>query len=273
MTHPILERLHSAEPDVRADACREALDDPSALLLIDALGDALGDPVDAVALAASDALARLAREVDGVGRVLQRALRSDDASRRWHAALTSARIEPPAPRLLPAIVEALASPSRERRWTAARLLVETGRMHPEVLKLALGLATTSESARVREMAIHCARELGADVTEAADALLAATRDRDRSVRRAALTALAALEDPPCKVYAKLVDLLDDASDGISRALAARALCALARTAAREPPDAAIAALRRLADADPDAELRAGAARALQSVARAANAGE
>jgi hypothetical protein len=53
VSHPIVERLQSPEADERASACRDAVEDPSAVLLIDELVEALGHPATAVPLAAS----------------------------------------------------------------------------------------------------------------------------------------------------------------------------------------------------------------------------
>ncbi len=229
MSRAIVERLKSACAEERIAACRDTVADPAAAAALDALGEALGDPVRAVARAASDALAQLAGKVDGVVPVVRAALRSDDAARRWHAALASARIEPPTPRLLPAIVEALASAQPEVRWEAARLLVEAGRANPEFLPFAVGLVANGDSATVRSMAVHCVRELGADCPESARALLQATRDRDRSVRRAALTALAGIAQPSREALERLREVASDPRDAASQRLAARALDALART--------------------------------------------
>ena len=260
MSHPIAERLRNANSDERASACRDAVEDPSATLLIDALAEALGDPVKAVALAASEALAHLAREIDEVKAVVRLALRSDDASCRWYAALTSARIEPPTPRLLPPIVEALANCDGDVRWMAARLLVETGRVNPEVLPLVVGLVTGGASTHVRRMAAHCVREIGPERPESAQALLAATRDPDRSVRLAALTALAGLTDPSRKVFDRLMEIITDPSDAASRKMAAYSLGVLARESSDELGEASMAALGQIAKADPDLDLRSVAAR-------------
>jgi HEAT repeat protein len=265
VSHPIVERLRSSKPDERAAACRDAIEDPSAVVLIDALGEALGDPVKAVAHAASDALARLAREIDGVEPVVRLALRSNNASRRWHAVLTSARIEPPTPRLLPPIVEALASSEGDVRWTAARLLVDAGRVNPEVLPLAVGLVTGGEPAEVRRMATHCVRELGPERPESARALLEGTRDSDRSVRHAALTALAGLTDPSGEVFDRLIEVIADPSDAPSRKMAAYSLGSLAREHADSLPKTSITALGKIAKADPDLDLRSVAERTLKQI--------
>lgn len=265
MSHPLVERLRSNNSDERASACRDAVEDPSATLLIDALAEALGDPVKAVALAASEALAHLAREIGEVKAVVRLALRSDDASCRWYATLTSARIEPPTPRLLPPIVEALASCEGDVRWMAARLLVETGRVHPEVLPLVVGLVTGGASSNVRRMAAHCVREIGPERPESTHALLTATHDPDRSVRLAALTALAGLTDPSRKVFDRLMELIIDPSDATSRKMAAYSLRVLAHQSTAELPEASIAALGQIAKSDPDLDLRAVAGRAWEQL--------
>lgn len=267
MSHPLVERLRSANPDERVAACREAVEDPSAIVLIDALGEALGDPVEAVAVAASDTLARLAQKIDGVESVVHRALRSGDASCRWFAVLTSTRIEPPTPRLLPPIVEALASSEGDVRWMAARLLVDAGRTNPEVLPLVIGLVTGGESAAVRRMATHCVRELGPERPESTRALLEGTRDPERSVRRAALTSLAGLTDPSREVFDRLIEAIADSSDAANRRLAAHSLSALTRDHADALPKASIAALQRIAEADPDLDLRSVAERALSQLGK------
>ena len=255
MTHPIVERLHSVDPSERRAACRDSVSDPSATLLVEALGEALGDSVVEVAREASDALARLAREVGGVPEVVHGALRSEVPSRRWFAALTSARIEPPSARLLAPAVEALASDRKEVRWNAARLLVDTGRTQPEVFPLVLGLSRGGESPQIRRMAIFCIRELAPERPESELALLAACRDSARFVRHAALTALAALTDPSPQVFASLVNVVIDPQDSPARRVAALALGALAiehRTLFRETAEPS---LRQIASGDADNEVR------------------
>jgi HEAT repeat protein len=271
VSHPITERLRSPVPNERVSACREAAEDPSATSLIDALGEALGDPIRSVAVAASDALARLSREIDGVEGVVHRALRSDDASRRWHAVLTSTRIEPPTPRLLPPIVEALAHRDGDVRWMAARLLVDAGRVNPEVLPLVVGLVTGGDSADVRRMATHCVRELGPERPEATRALLEGTRDSDPLVRRAALTSLAGLSDPSSEVFDRLAEVSADPSDAVNRKMAGYSLSALAREHTDSVPDASIAVLRKIAAADSDPDLRAAARHTLDQLEKAPEA--
>ena len=273
MTHPIVERLASPDPEVRRAACAEAAADASAVLLLDALGAALGDRAKAVVRAASDALVELAARVEGVDAAVKRALRSDDPRLRWGAAFTSARIVPPSPILLPALTGALAFEDGDQRWAAARLLVETGRLHPEVLPLLLGLARGGERPVVRRMAAYCLRELAPDRPEAARVLVEATRDADVGVRRAAFTALAALIDPPPEAVARLCEVLAADPDPATRRIAAVALGEIGAADPERLPASAGDALRRAAGGDnPDADLARLATRALERLRTAERPG-
>lgn len=222
MSHPLLARLADPRADERARACRDALGDPSAVVLVDALAEALGDPDRSVARAASDALAALGRRHD-VSDALRRALRSPEPGRAWGAARALSRLEPPSPRLLPALVSALGLPYGDDRWAAAHLLVHLGRVHDEVLPLLLGLAQSGGPPTCRAMAAHCLRELAPDLPESAEAILSVSRDADTRVRRAGLSALAGLLDPPENVLAELRERSQSDPDPASRKLAAAAL--------------------------------------------------
>jgi HEAT repeat protein len=263
MSHPLLERLTSTDPAERVDACRSAAHDPAAVILLDALEEALGDPVVAVARQASDALAEIGSRAPEVDALLRRALHGNRPNARWGAAFASARLAPPDPGLLPPLVEALACEASEVRWRAARLLVESGHVLPELQPLLGGLVTGDPRPRVRQMAAHCLRELAPDEPETAQILLEATRDRDLRVRRASLSALAALGDPPAAVAERLLEVSAVDADAASRCIAVDALGAIA---ARHPgalPTEAEGALRRVAARAEDGNLRDAAARALR----------
>ncbi|MDH3212105.1 MAG: HEAT repeat domain-containing protein [Myxococcales bacterium] len=263
MTHPLLERLAGSDPDDRRAACAEAARDPSAVLWIEALVEALGDPDKAVARAASDALATIGRTAPEVGAALRPALHGDDPMRRWGAAFTTARLEPPSEKLLPALVEALGLPDGDVRWAAAKILVETGRLVDSVLPLLLGLARGCEAPVVRRMATYCLRELAPDRPESAAALLEASRDEDLALRRAGLTALASLMEPPPAVLERLVEALAGDPDPASRRIAAAALGEVGAARREALPAGAMAALQRARASAPDCDLRAAATRALE----------
>jgi len=231
VSHPLLAELHSPEAARRAAACREAARDPAGALLAEALVAALGDPAAPVARAAAGSLVELARSGGGVLPLLKRALRSGTPGARIQAALALARLEPPGPALLPALVDALAAPEGDLRWSAARVLVDMGRLHGEVLGVLLGLVATAEQPSVRRMASFALRQLAPDRPEAARVLLEATRDGDVAVRRAAVTALAGLLDPPREVAARLAELRDDRDPALAR-LAGLALGELEKAEAR-----------------------------------------
>lgn len=271
MSHPILLRLASPDPAERRAACAAAASDPSATLLTAALCEALGDPAKTVSRAASDALVAIGRQRGDVDPALRAALHGADPARRIGAAFTLARISPPGPRLLPALVEALAGTDGDVRWAAARLLVEAGRVHGEVFALLTGLLRTAESAIVRRMAAFALRELAPEHGDTASALLEAARDRDLQVRRAALTALASLRGPPSSVAAQLLQTLATDADSASRCLAALALGELGASDAACVPAETRVRLREAAARSPDADLRRAIERAEARLAGAERA--
>jgi len=265
VTEPVsalLERLARADPEQRRDACQAAAESASAVFLIDALGEALGDPVKAVSRAASDALAEIGVRIGGVEDAIRVALRSDVPARRWGAAFTAARLEPPGPGLLPPLVEAMGSADGDVRWAAARLIVAIGRLHGEVLPLLLELARSGEPALLRRMASFALRELAPDRAETAEALAAASRDSDLQVRRAALTAMAALIAPPPRVASRLLEAIGQDDDDASRRLAALALGEIGAANPGALPPALLHQLREHEHRCEDPDLRRALRRAL-----------
>lgn len=161
------------------------------MLLLDALGAALGDPERSVAEAASRAIAAIAAAGADVSAVLREALRSRDPSRRFRAALASARSELPDRKLLPALVDALDFDASADRWAAARVIVEIGRSNDEVRRLLLGLMRRDPRPRLRAMALHALHQLAPDDPEALALCLEASGSADPELRRAAQIALRA----------------------------------------------------------------------------------
>lgn len=261
MSPALVERLQSPDPEARLRACRDAAEHPGAVLFAEALANALGDPVKAVASAASDALASLAQD-HAVTDVLHSALHAGEPRRALWAALTLARLEPPGLRALPALVEGLGLPDTKLRWRAARTLVQCGHLQPEVRPVLIGLSRDDPRPVVRRMARHCLRELAPDDPAAAEALLAGTGDPDVAARRAAYAALTALLDPPKAVLLSLGEALSSEPDPACRRIATAALAAIGAGA----PEAVLAALRRAREDPDDPDLRRGAARALDRIA-------
>ena len=261
MSHPLLVRLGDADKAVRAAACREIADDPGAVLLLEPLVGALGDPAREVARAASDALAALAPRHPEVDALLRRALHGDAPRSRWGAAWTKARLGPPDEGLLPALVEALGAGDPDTRWAAARILVDLGRQGGTALHVALGLARGAESPVVRRMSVFCLRELAAQDEAIAPALLEASADPDPDVRRAALTSFASLRDAPAFVVERLLAVLRDDDDPAARRLAVLALGELASHGAAGA-EKVREALEHSQRTDRDPRLRQAAVRAL-----------
>ena len=226
MSHPLLAQLRSADAAERAAACRAVASDPAGALLAEPVVAALGDPDKRVARAANETLVALARSGsgDGVVKLLRRALRGDPAPLRVQAAFVLARLEPPEPSLLPALVEGMAAPEGDLRWSAARVLVDMGRLHGEIVRVLLGLVHDAK-AGARRMAVFCLRELAPDSGAAALALVDASRDADAAVRRAAITAMAGLLAPPQDVLERLGEAAREA-DPIAAELARLALARL-----------------------------------------------
>jgi len=258
----VLAGLASSDVSERRAACRDSVGDPSAVLLLASLCEALGDTDRSVSRAASDALLELGARFGETTEALHDALTSDQPRRRWGAAHTLARLGPPSPRLLPALVEAMDSPHGDVRWTASRILVETGRLHDEVLTVVAQLARAAESAAVRRMAIFALRELAPDQPAAASALLDASHDAEPAVRRAAYTAMTALLDPPDAVIERLTETLATDSDTASRRIAAMALGEIGAGHGGRLPSPSLLALREAASTRADEHLSLAAGRAL-----------
>ncbi len=183
--------MQDRDPAIRAPAYREVADDPSAVLLLEALAAGLSDVERSVRRAAADSLVALAPRHGEVQPLVRRALRGTHPDARRAALDVARRLGPPEPGWLPALVEALASKRGDERWTAARLLVDLGRLHGETAGVAAGLAHADERPVVRRMALFCAVELAPDDPSTRALLEQSTGDEDPEVRQAAKIALGA----------------------------------------------------------------------------------
>jgi HEAT repeat protein len=115
------------------------------------------------------------------------------------------------------------------------------------------------------MAAYALRALAPDRPEAARVLVDATRDPDLAVRRAAFTALAALEAPPRGVGQRLLEALGAEPDAASRRLAALALGELGAADPDALPAGAQDALRAALRASEDLDLRRALERSLRKL--------
>jgi HEAT repeat protein len=169
---------------------------------------------------------------------------------------------------MPALVDALASSEGPVRWSAAKHLVDMGRVHGEVLPVLLEYSVREPSRDARRMAIHALRELAPDQAETADALLTTTRDPDLVLRRASLAALASLVGPPPEIIERLVEVLTDDRDCASQRIAVTSLGELGATSGQRISPAIETRLRDVADRAKDPGLRQAATRALRRIAEA-----
>ncbi|MGH0034852.1 MAG: HEAT repeat domain-containing protein [Myxococcota bacterium] len=259
MTHPVVAGLRAPEPEARRDACRAAVADPAAVLLLDPLVEALGDPDRTVSRAASDAIARIGGRQPETLRALRGALHGDSPAKRWGAAFTLARVTPPEPGWLPAVVEAMGSPDGDVRWAATRLLVDIARLDPGTGPVVLGLARGADQPAVRRMATFALRDLAPDDPATTAALLDNSRSPDAGLRRAAFTALAALCEPTRAVWDRLAESLASERDPGVRALAAHGAGELAARTREGLPRSVRALLEGLSSQSPSGVRRAAAA--------------
>jgi HEAT repeat protein len=193
---------------------------------------------------------------------LRTALASADPCARRTIALTGARLAPRELRLLPPLVEALGADDGTLRWGAARALVELGRTQGEVHPLLLHVARCDPSPLARRMAAFCLRDIGPDDPRTAAALLAASRDPELRVRRAALSALGSLLGPAREVEDRLREALAGEPDAASRRIAAAVLGTLGAADPAFVGAETRAALARARDGSPDPDLRRAAQRSL-----------
>jgi HEAT repeat protein len=224
VSQALAERLRAPEPAQRVAACREIARQPAAAAFLPALANAMGDADKTVSRAACDALIALGSGLVEVGPLLRRTLLqptpgSDGAQRRWGAAFALAQLGPPGCELLPAAIEAMGSTDPDVRWAAARVLAATAALHEEALRLLLDLVADGATAPLRRTAVFALRQLAARPDIAA-ALIAATSDREVSVKRAALSALARSPHALDGAAPRLQAILRSDPDLGSRALAA-----------------------------------------------------
>lgn len=259
--------LRSADARERVRACVALRSDPSAIAQLDALIGALGDDEREVARAAAETLAGL-QEAEVTNRLLH-TLADGSEARRFGAAFALQARAPGEAALLPVFEEALGSRDRDRRWAASRALTTLAAQQPAIHAVLCRCARSDPRAEARRMACYTLRGVRPDRVETRDALLHATHDRDRAARRAALTALAALESPDGSVWARLERVLASSeADAAARRIATAVVASLAGRAA--VPVAVSRALEACLEA-PDAALSRGAARALRDADAASRA--
>ncbi len=193
---------------------------PQTALSSEQLLERLGARDRLVQRRACDALAaRLGSEPELRERVLER-LRSESPGERFAAAFVLFRADRPSLRLLPVLLQALELEDGDMRWQATHMLAMLGRLHGEVLPVALHEVASAESPLRRRMALYVLRELAPEQAETARACLRALEDPDPDVRRAALTCFGKLGDPDRDALSRVLEILRDGADPRARRIAA-----------------------------------------------------
>lgn len=262
MSGALLERMQHADPEIRRRACEECGQDGPADAVVAALVRALDDPEKSVVRAASDALVAIEASSGGTRTALARGLQADTLQARFGAASALTRILPSDPQSTTVLFEALTRGDGDMRWAALRLLIAAGPDQPDIQLELTRLATEGHDPPARRIAAFGLRDLAPAAASTERALAAASDDPDVHVRRAALSAMAALVGPAEASLIRLVEALDDA-DGGSRRIAAVALGALGARH-RELGPRLCEPLRRVLDS-PDENLRRAASRSLERI--------
>jgi HEAT repeat protein len=254
----LADRLRSDAVDERRAAIAEIATrtavDPAEL---DSLVACLGHPAKAIQRPAADAFHALAQQGIPVGTLLTAALDATDPRLRFGAAYALARLGPPPPAALAALLSALALDDGDVRWAAADLITRTEPRTEAVAGL-LPLVATGNAPQ-RKMALYCLRDLGTASEEVKRAALAALDDPDGGVRLAAMATLTRLAKSNPSAAADGILKALDAEDPRERRAAAAALGDLGLDT-----NAVRAALEKAAKAD-DASLRRAAERSLRKL--------
>jgi HEAT repeat protein len=172
-----------------------------------------------VQLEACEAAVALVRRDPELNAELVALLRAAPPHVRFAAAWVLFRARRPNLRLLPALLGSLELEDGDRRWEAAQMLVQLGRIDASVttvLQHEVGQASAPER---RRMAIFALRELAPEDARTRSALLLALEDSDGAVQRASLASLVKLDDPDGECLSRALAILNGAGDLRTRQLA------------------------------------------------------
>jgi hypothetical protein len=136
-------------------------------------------------------------------------------------------------RLLPALLGALELADGDRRWEAAQMLVQLGRIDASVATVLRHEIAQASAPERRRMAIFALRELAPEDAQTRTALLLALSDPDAAVQRASLASLVKLDDPERECLERALALLREPGDLRTRQLAS----AVAAQLLAQHPDA------------------------------------
>jgi hypothetical protein len=203
---------------------------------------------------ACEAAVAQARKDPELGAALVELLRGGSAHQRFAAAWVLFRARRPNLRLLPALLSSLELADGDRRWEAAQMLVQLGRIDASVATVLRHEIAQASAPDRRRMAIFALRELAPEDAQTRAALLRALDDPDGAVQRASLASLVKVDDPERECLDRALALLNEAGDLRTRQLASAVAVQLlarhpdARDAVRTALEAASAGPESLARA-------------------------
>lgn len=231
---------------------------PNSPHVVQALIDALGDPVDAVRMSAGVALTTEGVRAEGAVPALHHALHdSAHVTVRWQAAMILGRLAASAgQQSVPVLTEALSDREPQVRAAAAEALGRIGRASASALPQIIRLVGDPD-ATTRLKAIEALSNIARD-TSIVDPLVVALSDAAPEVRRAAAAALGALRTSTSRSIAGLAHALKDSSPAV-RAAAALAIAEIGPPA-RDSRVALLAARR-----DSSAQVRRAVEDALRRI--------
>jgi hypothetical protein len=168
---------------------------------------------------ACEAAVAQAKQDPELGAALVELLRGGSAHARFGAAWVLFRARRPNLRLLPARLGALELADGDRRWEAAQMLVQLGRIDASVAAVLRHEIAGASAPERRRMAIFALRELAPEDPQTRAALLEALADPDAAVQRASLASLPKLDDPARECLGRALGLLRAPGDLRTRQLA------------------------------------------------------
>jgi hypothetical protein len=159
------------------------------------------------------------RRDPGLNAALVDLLRGGKPHERFAAAWILFRARRPNLRLLPALLDALELADGDRRWEAAQMLVQLGRIDASVAVVLQHEIAQARAPERRRMAIFALRELAPEDAQTRRALLQALDDPDAAVSRASLASLVKLDDPDRACLERTLAILGGDGDLRTRQLA------------------------------------------------------
>jgi HEAT repeat protein len=231
--------LSDNDADARLAAIAEVAENPQVPLpdaALDALIECLGANRKVIQRRGAEALAAAAAHDPRIVEKLRAALSHPSSRARWGAAYALGLVAADDTldlRVLPSLLEALASLDGDLRWAAAELVVRLGRKDRTAVGSRLIELARDGNLNARKMALYCLRDIGGPRDELFAAAENCCRDHHSLLKMAALSLLARIEPAPESQASRDSQAPHDARDHDDRA------AALAIRLLHDDPDAGV----------------------------------